>query len=549
MNRQFLTTLMLFLLVITGYNQFVALPRARAEKAAAEEKLKQAVKEQTPAVLATAAGGKSVPAAAASSQPEELISFDYQDAAVTFSSKGAGIKKYIYKDVVDDVNLTPFDTKGFFATLPELDFREFSRTQNSITFTADILPGFEVHKTYTFAGNGLNALKVAFVNNTAHDITLEPWTFNFGPGLGTVKSEEKDNERESKAVYLVQYEGRKKATLEVLKPKGDSAGVYNPAAEREEEKSTDEDEFNWIWAGVQNRYFLSVIIPQDWTPGVLEATASVVGKKDRLWGLFGQADEKGPQMTVQMPSVTVEANSSKEYNSDFYFGPKDYQEFLALPYHLDRSIEFGFFGALGKIARKVLETFYGWTGNYGVAIILLTVCVQALMFPLTMMSLKSTAQMRKIAPEMKRLQEKYKGNQEALSRETLNLYRKYNVNPFSGCLPMLIQLPIFLALFNALRTSWALHGASFVGWITDLSSKDPYYVLPILMGVVMFFQQKGNMPPGTDPAQAAMFKYMPLIFTLLFMNFPSGLVLYWLTNSLISFGIQTVVNKQVAKQN
>lgn len=540
---------MLFLLVITGYNQFVALPRARAEKAAAEEKLKQAVKEQTPAVLATAAGGKSVPAAAASSQPEELISFDYQDAAVTFSSKGAGIKKYIYKDVVDDVNLTPFDTKGFFATLPELDFREFSRTQNSITFTADILPGFEVHKTYTFAENGLNALKVAFVNNTAHDITLEPWTFNFGPGLGTVKSEEKDNERESKAVYLVQYEGRKKATLEVLKPKGDSAGVYNPAAEREEEKSTDEDEFNWIWAGVQNRYFLSVIIPQDWTPGVLEATASVVGKKDRLWGLFGQADEKGPQMTVQMPSVTVEANSSKEYNSDFYFGPKDYQEFLALPYHLDRSIEFGFFGALGKIARKVLETFYGWTGNYGVAIILLTVCVQALMFPLTMMSLKSTAQMRKIAPEMKRLQEKYKGNQEALSRETLNLYRKYNVNPFSGCLPMLIQLPIFLALFNALRTSWALHGASFVGWITDLSSKDPYYVLPILMGVVMFFQQKGNMPPGTDPAQAAMFKYMPLIFTLLFMNFPSGLVLYWLTNSLISFGIQTVVNKQVAKQN
>lgn len=549
MNRQFLTTLMLFLLVITGYNQFVALPRARAEKAAAEEKLKQAVKEQTPAVLATAEGGTSVPAAAASSQPEELISFDYQDAAVTFSSKGAGIKKYIYKDVVDDVNLTPFDTKGFFATLPELDFREFSRTQNSITFTADILPGFEVHKTYTFAENGLNALKVAFVNNTAHDITLEPWTFNFGPGLGTVKSEEKDNERESKAVYLVQYEGRKKATLEVLKPKGDSAGVYNPAAEREEEKSTDEDEFNWIWAGVQNRYFLSVIIPQDWTPGVLEATASVVGKKDRLWGLFGQTDEKGPQMTVQMPSVTVEANSSKEYNSDFYFGPKDYQEFLALPYHLDRSIEFGFFGALGKIARKVLETFYGWTGNYGVAIILLTVCVQALMFPLTMMSLKSTAQMRKIAPEMKRLQEKYKGNQEALSRETLNLYRKYNVNPFSGCLPMLIQLPIFLALFNALRTSWALHGASFVGWITDLSSKDPYYVLPILMGVVMFFQQKGNMPPGTDPAQAAMFKYMPLIFTLLFMNFPSGLVLYWLTNSLISFGIQTVVNKQVAKQN
>ena len=549
MNRQFLTTLLLFLLVITGYNQFVALPRARAEKAAAEEKLKQAVKESTPVVLATAADGKPAAAVAASSKPEELISFNFQDADVTFSSKGAGIKTYLYKDVVEDVNLTPFTTEGFFATLPQVDFREYSRTQNAITFTGDIVPGFEVQKTYTFAENGLNSLKIAFLNHTAHDITLEPWSFNFGPGLGTVKSEQNDNERESKAVYLVQYEGRKKATLETLKPKGDKPGVYDPAAEREEEKSTDKDAFNWIWAGVQNRYFLSVVIPQDWQPGVLEADSSVVGKKDRFWGLFGQADEKGPQMTVKMPAVTVEAKSSKEYNSDFYVGPKDYQAFLAMPYHLDRSIEFGFFGSLGKIARKVLETFYGWTGNYGVAIILLTVCVQVLMFPLTRMSLKSTAQMRKVAPEMKRLQEKYKGNPEALNRETLNLYRKYNINPLSGCLPMLIQLPIFLALFNALRTSWALHGAGFVGWITDLSSKDPYYVLPVLMGLVMFFQQKGNMPPGTDPAQAAMFKYMPLIFTLLFMNFPSGLVLYWLTNSIISFGIQTVVNKQVAKQN
>ena len=109
--------------------------------------------------------------------------------------------------------------------------------------------------------------------------------------------------------------------------------------------------------------------------------------------------------------------------------------------------------------------------------------------------------------------------------------------------------PIFLALFNALRTSWSLHGAKFVFWITDLSSKDPYYILPILMGAVMFFQQKNNMPAGTDPAQAAMFKYMPVFFTVLFMNFPSGLVLYWLTNSLLTFGIQTLVNRKMAKAN
>ena len=157
--------------------------------------------------------------------------------------------------------------------------------------------------------------------------------------------------------------------------------------------------------------------------------------------------------------------------------------------------------------------------------------------------------MKKMQPEMKRIQEKYKGNPEALNRETLNLYRKYGVNPLAGCLPMLIQLPIFLALFNALRTSWSLHGAKFVFWITDLSSRDPYYILPILMGAVMFFQQKNSMPAGADPAQAAMFKYMPVFFTVLFMNFPSGLVLYWLTNSLLTFGIQTLVNRKMAKAN
>ena len=290
-------------------------------------------------------------------------------------------------------------------------------------------------------------------------------------------------------------------------------------------------------------------IPQDWKPGALATSKEVIGKQKRMWGLFGEGDLKGPQLSVSVPGANVEANSKLVYNSDFYFGPKDYKAFLALPYHLDRSIEFGFFGALGKIARNVLETFYGWTGNYGISIIMLTILLQAILFKFTLMQLKSAAQMKKIQPEMKRIQEKYKGNPEALNRETLNLYRKYGVNPLAGCLPMLIQLPIFLALFNALRTSWSLHGADFVFWITDLSSKDPYYILPILMGAVMFFQQKNNMPAGTDPAQAAMFKYMPVFFTVLFMNFPSGLVLYWLTNSLLTFGIQTLVNRKIAKAN
>lgn len=524
---------MLFLLVITGYQQFVVLPRARAAQQAAEAQLKeQEEKAKTANLIATDTSGapalvSQIPAAAA--QPESFFKLDLSQADVTFSSKGAGIKTYLFKDNIADIDLTPYQGEGYFATLPQVDFVQKSRTKNTITFEGDLSPEITVTKTFRFNENGINQVEMEFENHSEQDITLPAWNWNFGPGLATTKSEMSDNERESKAIYLVQEAGKKKPTLEVMTKK--SAQPALP----------------WQWAGVENRYFLSVLIPQNWKAGELKANSIIIGKKKRLWGLLADADLSGPKLQIAVQGATLKAGEKQTYLSDFYFGPKDYKEFLKLPYNLDRSIAFGFFGALGKIARNVLETFYGWTGNYGVAIIMITILLQLILLKFTIMQFKSSAQMKKIQPEMKRLQEKYKGDPQALNREMFTLYKKYNVNPLSGCLPLLIQLPIFLALFNALRTSWSLHGAKFVWWITDLSSKDPYYILPILMGVVMFFQQKGNIPPGTDPAQAAMFKYMPLIFTLLFMNFPSGLVLYWLTNSLLVFGIQTFINKKMLK--
>ena len=525
MDRKFLLAAVFFMLLFTGYNQFVVVPRMQAEQKAAEEALAKTQQE-----LAMVDASASVIQTQKTALPEELFTFQTPAAQITFTSKGAGIKEYLFKDVLGDVNLTPYKGEGYLTTLPQVDFREAKRTQDTITFTADLTAGVTVNKTYSFAENGINHVNISFTNKTQKEITLPEFAFNFGPGLSTVKSELKDNERESKAVYLMQEEGKKHPTLVKFTHKDKS-----PASGKD-----------WIWAGGQNRYFLSVLIPQNWTAGTLTTKTEVVDTKKRLWGLMGEGEVKGPQMTIQVPSQSLVAQSTLNLDSDFYFGPKDYQAFEHLPYHFNRSIEFGFFGTLGRLARNVLETFYGWTGNYGVAIIMLTVLLQAILFKFTLMSLKSSAQMKKVQPEMKRLQEKYKGNPEMLNREMMALYQKHGVNPLAGCLPMLIQLPIFLALFNALRTSWSLHGAGFILWITDLSSKDPFYILPILMGAVMFFQQRSTMPAGMDPAQAAMFKYMPLIFTLLFMNFPSGLVLYWLTNSLITFGIQTLANKKIA---
>ncbi len=526
MDRKFLLAALFFMLLLTGYNQFVVIPRMQKQQAAQQQALEQAQTE-----IQSAETASPVAKVKPSSAPEELIRFQSPTAQIIFSSKGAGIKTFLFKDKVEDVDLTPYKGVGYFATLPELDFEESKRTQDSITFVANLSSGVSLQKTYRFGEQGLNGLDMIFHNTTAQAFTIPAFDVNFGPGLSTVKSEINDNERESKAVYLIQEQGKKNPTLVKFTPKDTS-----PASGKD-----------WIWAGVQNRYFLSVLIPQNWTAGTLSTRKEKVTTRKRLWGLMGQAQVEGPQLSIHVPPQTLEAKSTKELKSDFYFGPKDYQLFETLPYHLSRSIEFGFFGALGRLARNILELFYRWTGNYGVAIIMLTILLQTFLFKFTQLSLKSSAQMKKVQPEMKRLQEKYKGNPEVLNREMMALYQKHHINPLMGCLPMLIQLPIFLALFNALRTSWSLHGAKFIWWITDLSSKDPYYILPILMGAVMYLQQRATMPAGMDATQAAMFKYMPLIFTLLFMNFPSGLVLYWLTNSLITFGIQTLVNKKLAK--
>jgi YidC/Oxa1 family membrane protein insertase len=167
----------------------------------------------------------------------------------------------------------------------------------------------------------------------------------------------------------------------------------------------------------------------------------------------------------------------------------------------------------------------------------LTLCLQVLLSPLTYKSLKAAASMRKLQPQIAKLQERYKDDPTRMNTEMMGLYKKEGANPLGGCLPMLLQMPIFVSLYNALRNSWELHGVGWMFWIHDLSAKDPYYVLPLVMGGLMFAQSKLN-PPAGDPAQQQMMMFMPVIFTVMFLNFPSGLVLYWLTNSLVSTVLQ-----------
>ena len=472
-------------------------------------------------------------------QEAKEYALNLADAQVIFTTKGAAVKDYIYKDVISPVNLTPYQGEGYFATLPSVNFELVSKEEREITFKAELKKGLQFYKTYTFAQKGaLNKLSLKLVNETDKDLDISSLEINFGPGLNTVKSERGDNPALWRAFCTVKPEN-KKPILEKLTPKL-----------MDNKRKLEDTCADWYWSGIDNRYFLVAFIPQNWKGSAtdLHYSSKFVYQEDSFFGLFGKKDIKGPQLDISLKGL-VPAKAEVVYDSAFYFGPKDIKVLKALPYDLSRSVEIGFFNRFGQYALDLLEWLYSLTHNYGWAIVIMTFLVQLVLFPLTYKQLKASAVMQKIQPEMKRIQEKYgKTDPMAAQREMMALYKKYGANPLSGCLPLLIQLPIFLALFNALRTSWCLHGAPFIWWIKDLSAKDPYYVLPIAMGIMMFIQQKMTMPDmGKDNPNAAMFKWMPVFMTVLFLNFPSGLTLYWFVSNCISFCINVVLKRKLAK--
>ena len=193
---------------------------------------------------------------------------------------------------------------------------------------------------------------------------------------------------------------------------------------------------------------------------------------------------------------------------------------------------------------EVLKFFNSFVGNYGWSIIILTVLIKILFWPLTQKSYTSMKAMQKVQPEMAKIRVKYKNDKARLNKEVMDLYRKYKVNPLGGCLPMVIQIPVFFALYKVLLEDIGLRHAPFMFWLQDLSAKDPYYITPVVMGITMFVQQKLT-PTTLDSAQAKILQYMPLIFTFMFLNFPSGLVIYWLVNNLLTILQQYLINRTV----
>jgi len=253
-------------------------------------------------------------------------------------------------------------------------------------------------------------------------------------------------------------------------------------------------------------------------------------------------------LSYRGPLVAVPPSGKQTFSESLFVGPKLQEQLEATGYKLDLVADYGKLTIISKPLFILLSWVHDFVGNWGLAIIIVTFLIKLAFYRLTAASGRSMAKMRALAPRIKAIQERYKDDREQLGRQMMEIYKREKINPLAGCLPILIQIPVFLAFYWVLLESVEMRQAPFFGWITDLSSRDPYFILPIIMGAAMFLQFKLQPMPSADPMQAKIFQFMPLIMAGTMVMFPSGLVLYWLTNTLLSIAQQWRINKLVAAE-
>jgi YidC/Oxa1 family membrane protein insertase len=469
---------------------------------------------------------------------EKFIDIENNVFKLTFSNKGAAIakcvlKKYFVtykkqKNVVlfDKVKDYPIeneiivnDFKISKDTVYNTDFSSFNINVNNrpvnIAFYKDF-GTFEFKKIYTVYPDKYQVdLKYEFVNKSSSPLKIENSTYFFR------------TEKLKKAKY--QFEGSCFLVDGVLK---------EVSVKKIEKEKIRQYTKKVQWLGYSEVYFLSVILK----------------KKD----FFNRAKTYINDDNVVLEGVkkfSLKINDRAVDNNYLYFGPKKYDILKSYHAGLERSINYGIFDFLAKPLMMVLNFFYKYIHNYGVAIILLTILIKLIFYPLTQKSYESMKKMKDLQPHIMRIKEQYKNDKAKLNQEIMQLYKKYKVNPFGGCLPMVIQIPVFFALYKALLNSIELRHAPFISyipftdkiWLVDLSIKDPYYITPVLMGLSMFIQQKMTPTGGGDALQEKLMYFMPIFLTFLFLNFPSGLVVYWLANNILSIVQQYIVNKKMEK--
>ncbi len=314
--------------------------------------------------------------------------------------------------------------------------------------------------------------------------------------------------------------------------------IYTPEEKYEKIDFSDMQESNLLrqnieggWVSMMQHYFLGAWIPEAdsentfYTRYLTKTYRYLIGMQSNL--------------------VEIAPGNSQEFSSTYYVGPKDQDSLEVLATGLELTVDYGVLTVIAKPLFWLMQKLYGIFGNWGWAIIFLTLLVKLVFYKLSETSYRSMANMRKLQPRLQALKERHGDDRQAMNQAMMEIYKKEKINPLGGCLPILVQIPVFIALYWVLLESVELRQAPFILWIHDLSAKDPYFVLPVLMGVSMFLQQKLN-PQPLDPMQAKIMMMLPLIFTVFFLFFPSGLVLYWVVNNALSILQQWVITKRIA---
>ncbi|MDP2683399.1 MAG: membrane protein insertase YidC [Deltaproteobacteria bacterium] len=535
MEKRIILALVLSLLVLFLYQQFVVpwvspppAKKVSSDKDAPEDARRlegsaHAIKQEEPI--------------SAHRYAEETVTAETPLYKAVFSSKGGGVKSWVLKNYKEDLKQTSSNVEMITPVLDEypLEDRLIKDVVSSVRQAHDevvyfkpsrtnisLNPGQKEEFVFTWQSpDGIGIEKRYAISANTYSIQVETTVSNTSP-----------NPFEGRLVTGIA------SSIKFLQKRG---GTYHQGPvlysdgnilTKDIKQGSEMLTGKIGWAGLEEMYFMSALIPKK--------------IENAKWSSITAGDLVKIEAAIPL-NLTPGASATIGYTA--YIGPKEMNILKAQGAHLDDSINYGWFPlgrtlnkAMAKPMHAAMNFLYAYIHNYGLVIILLTVVIKILFHPLTKKGLDSMKEMQRIQPQVAALREKYKDDKEKMNRELMDLYKRYSINPLGGCLPTVLQIPVFIALYNVLSTSMELRHAPFAFWLYDLSAKDPYYVTPILMGATMLIQQKMT-PSAMDPVQAKMMLIMPVVFTFMFLSFPSGLVIYWLVNNVLSIAQQYYIQK------
>jgi YidC/Oxa1 family membrane protein insertase len=467
------------------------------------------VKTDTLQVVIDTQGGDIIQA----SLLDYLAEMDHSDVPFTLLEQNQQ-RTYVAQSGLVGINGTDLKSRPIFKA-PQLAYELLDGQQDlEVVLSLTDESGAVINKIYTFTrGSHLINLTYAVDNRGS-----QPWSANL---FGQIKRDRSGDPSASGGMGMSAYLGPAFSFPDDKYYRYDFDDMDDANLQRSAPGG---------WVGMLQHYFVSAWVPN---PEQQHNYSTRVNKNTYIAGFVS-------------PALELQVGQSGATSADFYAGPKIQADLEAISENLDLVVDYGWLWWVSQPLFYLLNTMFGFVGNWGVAILLVTLCVKAFFFYPSAISYRSMAKMRALAPEIAKLKEKFGDDRAKMSQGMMELYKREKANPLSGCFPIIIQMPVFIGLYWMLMETVELRHAPFFLWIQDLSVQDPYFVLPLLMGGTMFIQQMLN-PTPPDPMQAKIMKMLPIVFTIFFLWFPAGLVLYWVCNNVLSIAQQYVITKRIEK--